>query len=106
LSEFDVYFFNLVEKLILRNIKTGHFLLNLILGPKNGILHIATVLSKSPEAAVKIPYGKKYTISFYDIFSIKIPYLIDLKPENVKFLVRNVFFLTLKAEISVKIPYN
>ena len=54
--------------------------------------HVATVLSKSPEAAVKIPYGKKYTISFYDIFSIKIPYLIDLKPENVQFLVRNVFF--------------
>ena len=56
-------------------------------------MQIATVLSKSTETAVKIPYGKKYTISDWDIFRIKIPYLMDLKP---------VF---LKVKISVKIPY-
>ena len=31
---------------------------------------------------------------------------MDLKPENVQILVRNVFLFKLKVEISVKIPYN
>ena len=48
---------------------------------------------KIPEGCCQNPlWQKKYTILFYDIFCIEIPYLIDLKPQNVQFLVRNVFF--------------
>ena len=59
---------------------------------------------KSPVTPVKIAYGKNLPISDIGIYSIKIPHLIDLKRQNLQFMVRKVFFKHKRLKFLSKSP--